>query len=150
MKGSNDYTADWPLISQAVKDYWGWTCERCKHAHDVEANYVLTVHHLDGDKANNKAWNLACLCQRCHLAIQGRVFMPQSYMFEHSEWFGWHVVGYYLDMNINLPYLMEEQPPYFSAAQQKFLQEWFEDVRRKGTASLHWQLYDTYETVEQR
>lgn len=28
---------------------------------------VLTVAHLDHNKKNNRFWNLAALCQRCHL-----------------------------------------------------------------------------------
>lgn len=31
---------------------------------------VLTVHHLDNDKSNCADWNLAALCQVCHLHIQ--------------------------------------------------------------------------------
>lgn len=30
---------------------------------------VLTVHHIDGDKKNNKRINLLALCQRCHLRL---------------------------------------------------------------------------------
>lgn len=56
---------------------------------------ILTVHHLDGDKANLRWWNLAALCQRCHLVIQGRVKMHQVYPFEHSEWMKPHAAGYY-------------------------------------------------------
>jgi hypothetical protein len=96
MKGTGEYTLDFTEIAKALKDKWGWKCERCGHPHDVTSGHVLTVHHLDGNKGNNKDWNLACLCQRCHLSIQGKVFMPQFYMFEHSEWFKPHVQGYLL------------------------------------------------------
>ncbi len=48
---------------------------------------ILTVHHLDGNKANCRWWNLAALCQRCHLTIQGRVDMRRIYPWPHSEWF---------------------------------------------------------------
>lgn len=95
MKGTNEYSADFKAIALALKEKWGWKCERCGHPHDQDSGHVLTVHHLDGDKANNADWNLACLCQRCHLTIQGRVFMPQAFMFEHSAWFMPHVEGYY-------------------------------------------------------
>lgn len=62
----------------------------------VEAAYrVLTVHHLTGDKRDCRWWNLAALCQRCHLYIQGRVVMGQTYPFEHSEWFKPYAAGYY-------------------------------------------------------
>lgn len=56
---------------------------------------ILTVHHLDGDKANCRWWNLASLCQRCHLYIQGKVVMERVYPHEHSEWFKPHAAGYY-------------------------------------------------------
>ena len=64
---------------------------------------ILTVHHLDGVKTNCRWWNLAALCQRCHLTIQGKVRMEQVYPFEHSEWFKPHAAGYYA-----LTYLGEE------------------------------------------
>jgi hypothetical protein len=56
---------------------------------------VLTVHHLTGEKADCRWWNLVALCQRCHLQIQGRVKMSQTYPFEHSEWFKPYAAGYY-------------------------------------------------------
>lgn len=56
---------------------------------------ILTVHHLDGDKANCRWWNLAALCQRCHLEIQGKVVMERVYPLPHSEWFRPYVAGYY-------------------------------------------------------
>lgn len=94
MKGTGQYADNQEAIHKALKDKWGWKCERCGHPHDVESGHVLTVHHLDLNKSNNADWNLACLCQKCHLSIQGRVFMPQSYMFDHSEWFKPHLEGY--------------------------------------------------------
>ena len=39
---------------------------------------ILTVHHLTGEKADCRWWNLAALCQRCHLTIQGRVVMERA------------------------------------------------------------------------
>lgn len=62
----------------------------------VEARWrVLTVHHLDGVKANCRWWNLAALCQRCHLQIQGKVKMERIWPWEHSAWFRPYVAGYY-------------------------------------------------------
>jgi len=62
----------------------------------VEAQWrILTVHHLIGVKADLRWWNLAALCQRCHLEIQGRVRMEQVYPHEHSEWFKPYAAGYY-------------------------------------------------------
>lgn len=56
---------------------------------------ILTVHHLDGDKANCVWWNLLALCQRCHLQIQARVNPNNPYFLEHSKWFEPYVAGFY-------------------------------------------------------
>ena len=37
---------------------------------ELLSGHVLTVHHLDGDKANCTIGNLVALCQKCHLRIQ--------------------------------------------------------------------------------
>ena len=69
---------------------------RCGDLSLVEAAWrVLTVHHLTGEKADCRWWNLAALCQRCHLQIQGRVRMEQVYPHEHSDWFKPYAAGYY-------------------------------------------------------
>ena len=64
--------------------------------YEVEAQWrILTVHHLDEDKANCRWWNLAALCQRCHLRMQRAVVMDRVYHFEHSEWFKPYAAGFY-------------------------------------------------------
>jgi len=100
MRGTGEYTPDWPEISKQRKEDAGWKCMRCGHPHDPTSNHVLTVHHLDGDKSNNAEWNTPALCQRCHLNIQGRVSLPQFYMFEHSDWFKPYIAGYYQQNSI--------------------------------------------------
>jgi hypothetical protein len=63
---------------------------------EVEARYrILTVHHLDEIKANCRWWNLAPLCQRCHLRVQGRVLMERVWPWEHTAWFRPYVAGFY-------------------------------------------------------
>jgi hypothetical protein len=63
---------------------------------DIEARWrILTVHHLTGAKQDLRWWNLAALCQRCHLQIQGKVRMEQVYPHEHSDWFKPYAAGYY-------------------------------------------------------
>ena len=89
------YPADWPTIAQQVKDAAQWHCIRCGHAHSRDGWRVLTVHHLDGDKANCAWWNLVALCQRCHLHIQAKVVMARVWMWDHSPWFVPYVAGYY-------------------------------------------------------
>jgi 5-methylcytosine-specific restriction endonuclease McrA len=56
---------------------------------------ILTVHHLDEDKANCRWWNLVALCQRCHLRMQRAVVMGRPYHYEHSEWFKPYAAGFY-------------------------------------------------------
>ena len=93
----NNYPKNWQEIAKSLKEKWKWFCERCGHKHEPETGYCLTVHHLDGNKSNIEEWNLAVLCQRCHLAIQGRVKMDQTFLEEIipvSEWFKPHYKGY--------------------------------------------------------
>ena len=96
MKGRGTYTEDWKEVANAVKEKHGWKCERCKHPNCQPSGHVLTVHHLDGDKSNNADWNLAALCQRCHLHIQSKVKMDQMLLpgIEVSDWFKPHREGY--------------------------------------------------------
>ena len=93
----NEYPSNWKEIATRIKAANGWKCERCKHPNDHKSGHVLTVHHLDGDKANCDEWNLAALCQRCHLSVQGRVKMDQGFfdaLLPPSEWFKPHLDGY--------------------------------------------------------
>lgn len=102
------YPSEWPQIAKAVKDAAGWCCVRCTAPHSRDGWRILTVHHLDGDKANCRWWNLAALCQRCHLTIQGKVKMDQTYLYPHSEWFRPYVAGYYAYSVLGLDLSREE------------------------------------------
>lgn len=93
------YPADWKEIAARVKNEAGWRCVRCGHEHDPKAGYTLTVHHLDANKANCDWWNLAALCQRCHLQIQSRVILARPWILPHSAWFKPYVAGYYAFVN---------------------------------------------------
>lgn len=101
-KFKGQYPPTWPEIEERIKGQANWCCERCGHPHDPSAGYALTVHHLDNNKTNCADWNLAALCQRCHLHIQGIVEMAQSYMFAHSEWMKPHVEGYLASRGVEL------------------------------------------------
>jgi hypothetical protein len=69
----------------------------------IEAQWrILTVHHLTGSWGNHQIakrdcrwWNLASLCQKCHLLIQGKVRMERRWLYPHAEWFQPYVAGYY-------------------------------------------------------
>lgn len=89
------------------KGEWSICDDQCRHEPDglqpFNATFrhaqwrILTVHHLDGNKANCEKWNLAALCQRCHLQIQGKVKMDQLFfaeLLDVSEWFKPHLEGY--------------------------------------------------------
>jgi HNH endonuclease len=79
-----------------------WKCERCGHPHDTKNGFTLTVHHLDGDKWNLEWWNLAALCQRCHLRIQARVDWFQDLLDgRHAQWLADHIEGYNLWASIH-------------------------------------------------
>lgn len=85
------YPPDWYQTAKRIKQAADWRCERCGQ-HNTRG-HVLTVHHLDDDKANCQEWNLAALCQQCHLSIQGHVRLEQDYAFEHTPWMKPHVEG---------------------------------------------------------
>ena len=93
------YPADWPAIAKSIKDAADWKCVRCGHAHEPEAGYTLTIHHLDMDPSNCRWWNCPALCQRCHLTIQGKVVMERVWLLDHSAWFKPYVAGYYAFQN---------------------------------------------------
>jgi hypothetical protein len=62
----------------------------------VEAAWrILTVHHLNERKPDCRWWNLAALCQRCHLYVQRKVLMERVYPWEHSDWFKPYAAGWY-------------------------------------------------------
>ena len=94
---ANGYPENWSEIAGRIKESAGFKCERCGHKHDPASGYCLTVHHLTMEKSNCNDWNLAALCQRCHLKIQGRVKMDQLFFDEIlavSDWFRPHLDGY--------------------------------------------------------
>jgi hypothetical protein len=68
------YHPEWRKISLRVREAAKWLCELCPAEHGQKhwktgSKVVLTVHHIDGDKANNSKHNLISLCQRCHLRL---------------------------------------------------------------------------------
>lgn len=56
---------DWDMIHSRIK-YSQTTMTESLKFHGF-TKIVLTVAHLDHDKTNNRFWNLAALCQKCHL-----------------------------------------------------------------------------------
>lgn len=88
------------------KWFEGHASHKRSHAGEQAAWRVLTVHHLNGVKHDCRWWNLVSLCQRCHLTIQGKVYMERPWNTPHSEWFKPFVAGFYA-----WKYLDEELTP---------------------------------------
>jgi hypothetical protein len=91
-----DYPPEWPAVAWLVKVISGWRCERCRRPHSgtMADGFGLTVHHLDKRKWNLEHWNLAALCQRCHLHIESHVEFCRDWLFPHSPWMAVHVADY--------------------------------------------------------
>lgn len=70
----SDYHPKWPLIVYLIKERRAKNCcEWCGirngRLHPITGSKVaLAVAHINQDRNFNRFWNLACLCQRCHLA----------------------------------------------------------------------------------
>jgi hypothetical protein len=95
-------TVDWKVdtTSRSVQDFF---CLPRPQQWVVEGQWrILTVHHLDGDKANCRWWNLMAACQRCHLQIQGKVQMARVWPWEHSEWMKPYAAGFYAHSYLGL------------------------------------------------
>ncbi|MHC0430920.1 hypothetical protein ACX6XY_12110 [Streptomyces sp. O3] len=78
------YPANWPEISEAIKNRAGWQCEcegecgrgshtgRCPNRHRQPAygtgsRVILTTAHLDHTPEHCEPDNLRAMCQGCHL-----------------------------------------------------------------------------------
>lgn len=69
---------------------------------------ILTVHHLTGEKADCRWWNLVALCQRDHLLLQRRGVMDRPWPWAHAEWFKTHAAGWYAHHHLGLDLTREE------------------------------------------
>ena len=79
--GSAGYTRDWEEVSRKKRERAGHVCEECgvdlsRHKH------LLHVHHVDGQKGNNRDENLKVLCADCHRKqpMHEHVFVRREHM----------------------------------------------------------------------
>lgn len=130
-----EYAEDWPDIALKIKQRADWCCERCGHPHDFITHHILTVHHLDGDKSNNKWWNTAALCQRCHLSVQGRVIMHRQLFLPHTPWMRCHAAGFYAHL-LELPddeqYVRANEQALLDLGQGYISMEQYTNIVNKG------------------
>lgn len=64
-RNQSGYTADWPALSQSIRQAADYTCANCLVRLDAK-KALLHVHHLNGHKADNSSTNLIPLCADCH------------------------------------------------------------------------------------
>ncbi|MEG2885094.1 MAG: hypothetical protein RR884_11005, partial [Acinetobacter sp.] len=62
----NEYTPDWSIISRKLREEYNWTCQNCQIQLENNLKRFLHVHHINGQKTDNKSANLKVLCIRCH------------------------------------------------------------------------------------
>lgn len=68
-----EYHPKWKKISKFIRFYRArnhceWCgCENYQPHPDTGSKVILTVAHIDQDINNNSFFNLAALCQKCHL-----------------------------------------------------------------------------------
>lgn len=65
LKDWSDYTKVAHLKGHLIKER-GHACEECERKTWNKTPIPLEVHHLDGDRTNNKLLNLELLCCNCH------------------------------------------------------------------------------------
>lgn len=87
----NDYSHNWPEISEKIRQERNYTCDnpscRIQLEHDKK---FLHVHHINGLKNDNTRSNLRVLCIRCHAHEPGHAHIKGKHYDEFIE--KYHVI----------------------------------------------------------
>jgi len=64
---------NWKMLRLMILVRDNFRCQNCGYLgkQSLFINYNLTIHHIDGDRQNNKYQNLVTLCDQCHLKAHG-------------------------------------------------------------------------------
>jgi len=77
-----DYPYNWKKLVIEVKKRAGDKCELCGiknySTNPRGKQVILTIHHIDRNKKNNKLINLIALCQKCHLRLDLEMHMENA------------------------------------------------------------------------
>ena len=85
------YTADWADISRTVRQRAGWTCSEPECSVNLSNHpKLLHVHHVDGNRGNNRPSNLRVFCCLCHskmpLHSHMRISPEERRIIERLRW----------------------------------------------------------------
>jgi hypothetical protein len=69
-KAGRPRTSTRPEAARTLARYWFPLAEKCERC---ETDGAVDRHHKDGDPFNNVPENIASLCRRCHMEVDGRL-----------------------------------------------------------------------------
>lgn len=78
----NYYSSHWPEISKIIKKASKFKCEECNIYLGTKENLnFLHVHHINGEKNDNRRDNLQTLCYECHANRPSHEHMKRDLQF---------------------------------------------------------------------